>query len=450
MSIVRSKTALLALALIAIAGVLALALNGKLGGQAAPTIATERLEAAIAQQPTSKTDQLIWDYQERVRQSPDDLKAYAVLGGAYIQRARETGDPSYYGKAEEVYAAALTRDPQNIEALIGKGALALARHQFREALELGEQARAINPHIARIYGVIGDAQIELGMYEQALETIQTMVDMRPDLSSYSRVSYLRELHGDMEGAIESMQWAVSAGGPNAENTEWVRVQLGHLYFNTGDLTSAEREYQHALARLPDYVYALAGLGRVRAAQGRNDEAIDLYNQAITRMPLPEFVIGLGETFESLGRQPDAAKQYELVRAMQQLFKANGVDTDLELALFEADHGADPQIAVALARAAYERRPGIKGADTLAWALFKAGQVNEARRYADESLRLGTRDALTLYHAGMIAQAQNDTAAAREHLTQALAINPHFSPLYAPLARQALAQLSTAANTNVDP
>lgn len=406
--------------------------------------AAEQLQAAASQRPVNKTDQVIWDYQELVRTTPNNLNAYSVLGNAYIQKARETGDPTLYAKAETVFQEALKRDPKDFEALIGKGSLALARHEFREALELGEQARVLAPFVPRVYGVIADAQIELGMYDEAVATIQKMVDMRPDLSSYSRVSYARELYGDLPGAIEAMTMAVNAGGPTAENTEWTRVQLGNLYFNTGDLANAEKQYLASLSRLPDYVPALAGLGRVRAAQGNTAEGVDLLNQAIARMPLPEFVIALGEIQDAAGQQEAAARQYALVRAMQQLFKANGVDTDLELALFDADHGSDPQAAAALARAAYERRPGVKAADTLAWALFKAGQLDEAQHYATEALKLGTKDALVLYHAGMIAQARGDSTAARVHLEQALKINPHFSPLYARQAQQALNQLNAAA------
>jgi tetratricopeptide (TPR) repeat protein len=409
------------------------------------TIATQQLQAAAGRRPVDKTDQVIWDYQERVRQSPDDVQSYAVLGAAYVQKARDTGDPAYYGKAEAVFGQARRRDPENIEALIGAGTLANARHQFREALRIGEQARAINPTVPRIYGVIADAQIELGMYDEAIVTLQTMIDLRPDLSSYSRIAYARELHGDLQGAIEAMQQAVTAGGPATENSAWVRVQLGNLYFTQGDLARAEQEYQRTLVVLPDYVYAQAGIGRVRAAQGKLDEAIGFYQSAIGRMPLPEFVIALGEIQQAAGRDAEAARQYELVRAMQQLFNANGVDTDLELALFDADHGHDPAGTVALARAAYARRPSVKAADTLAWALFKAGQADEARRYADEALRLGTHDPLMLYHAGAIAEAQGDSAAARDFLTRALERNPDFSPLYAPQARQALASLSTAAS-----
>jgi tetratricopeptide (TPR) repeat protein len=374
-----------------------------------------------------------------VRREPDNADAGAVLGAAYLQKARESGDPTYYARAEAVLDAVLGQDPQHVEALIGKGTLALARHSFREALTIGERARAINPRVSRVYGVIADARIELGMYPEAVETIQTMVDLRPDLASYSRVAYARELHGDLDGAIEAMDLAVRAGGPTLENTEWTRVQLGNLLFARGDLRGAERQYLRSLAALPNYVHALAGLARIRAAEGQTDAAAELYREAIERVPLPEFVIGLGETLEAAGHTEEAREQYELVRAMQRLLAANGVDADLELALFEADHG-DPQHALAMARDAYARRPGIKAADTLAWALYRAGAYDEARRYADEALRLGIQDSLLHYHAGMIARAQGDEEVARRHLEQALALNPNFAPLQAEAARSALEQL----------
>jgi tetratricopeptide (TPR) repeat protein len=403
--------------------------------------AANQLRAAAGQRPVSRTDQIVRDYQEAVRRSPQSADARAILAGASIQKARETGDPSYYGKSAQMIDEALAINPEHLDALIGKGALALARHQFREALAIGEQARALNGRVPQIYGVIADAQLELGMYDEAVATIQTMVNMRPDLSSYTRVSYARELYGEVDGAIEAMGMALRAGSPAVENVEWTRSQLGNLHFGRGDLAGAEQVYLTSLQRDPQYVFALAGLARVRAAQGSYNQAVELYRAAIARVPLPEFVIALGELAESAGQHEEAARQYQLVRAMQQLFRANGVDTDLELALFEADHGADPQAALAIARLAFERRPGIKAADTLAWALYRAGRHDEAAGYAEQALRLGTRDAAMLFHAGMIAAARGERAAARGYLDQALALNPYFSPLQAPLAHQTLAGLA---------
>ena len=199
----------LALAGAAIVLVVVLSRQGALPGQSP---IAQQLSNTAAQRPVNRTDRLIWDTQEVLRENPNSVDAYAVLASLYVQKARDTGDPSFYAKAQSVLDEALKRDPQNVETLIGAGTLANARHLFREALQLGKQAKAINPTVPRIYGVIADAQTELGMYDQAVQTLQTMIDMRPDLSSYSRISYAREPHGDMEGAIESMQESVTAGG----------------------------------------------------------------------------------------------------------------------------------------------------------------------------------------------------------------------------------------------
>jgi len=395
----------------------------------------------VAPAPIERSDEgAIAKLQDRIRRNPEDTPAYAQLGLALLQRVRETADPTLYPRAEAAFAEALKRDPQQFDALLGEGSLALSRHQFADALRWGERASALNPYNAPAYGIIGDTRTELGQYEAAAATIQKMVDTRPDLNSYSRVSYVRELHGDTAGAIQAMQQAVEAGGQLSEATLWTQVQLGHLYFNRGELTNAEQTYTAALEARADYVYALAGIARVRAAQGRYDEAIGAYQEIVKRLPLPEFVIALGDIYEATGRPAEAKRQYDLVRAMQQLNISAGVDVDMELSLFDADHGADPAATVDRARASYARRPSIYGADALGWALYHAGDYAEARRYSQEAMRLGTRDAVLYYRAGMIAYDLGDRATARADLEQALAINPFFSVRYAPTARATLEKL----------
>ena len=414
-----------------------------------PTANVDRADRSAPRPVVNDTDQLIWTYQERIKDFPDDVASYAILGAAYLQRARETGDPAYYRKAEAVLDEALKRDPQHVEALIGMGTLALARHQFRDALALGEQARSINPTIPRIYGVIADAQIELGLYAEAVQSIQTMVDMRPDLSSYSRVSYARELHGDVEGAIAAMQSAVTAGGPTAENTNWTRVQLGHLFLNQGDWVSAETTYRQALAAQPGYVHAEAGLARIYAARREFDQAVQLYTEVVQRMPLAEYVIALGEVYEASGRHAEAQSQFDLVHAIEQLNAANGVDTDLEMVLFTADHLQDQSAEEALARArrAYDKRPTLYAADALAWTLYRAGRYSEAYAWSQRALRLGTQDALLFFHAGMIARETGRIGEARAYLRRALRINPDFSLRYRDVARDTLSALDRRAIMN---
>jgi tetratricopeptide (TPR) repeat protein len=396
----------------------------------------------VIERASGSTGELVAQLQSRLRSNPDDWQAYSQLGLAYLQAARESGDPTFYQKAEQALKTALESEPEDYAAAGGMGALALARHQFREALDWGKRAQSINPERAYAYGVIADAQIELGHYQEAIQTLQTMVNLQPDMSSYARISYIRELHGDVEGALEIMGWAVDAGTPNLENTAWTRTQLGNLYFNNGQIERAAREYKRTLEDYPGYVYALAGLGRVYAAQDRQAEAIGLLGKAIEKSPLPEFVIALAEIYESQGQMEKAQEQFQLLQVIQELYRANGVDVDLEIDLFNADHAIDLEKTLSDARLAFERRPSIYAADVLAWVLFQNGRCEEARQYSQEALRLGTKDALKYFHAGMIAHCLGDDHTAQRYLKQALAINPFFSIRYATEAQRLLETLAT--------
>lgn len=387
------------------------------------------------------TEAIISRLQAYLQANPEATAAYAELGLAYLQRVRETGDVAYYGLAEQAMSEALAREPKQLNALIGQGALALAQHRFQQALEWGEQAQAVNPFRAEVLGIMTDALVELGRYDEAVEMAQEMVDLRPDLASYSRVAYLRELHGDTAGAIAAMHAAVDAGQPGSEGTSWTQVELGHLFFNSGDLEQAEENYRQALRLRPEYPFALGGLARVQAARGNYEAAIDLYKLLLMRLPLPEFAIRLGELYEAAGQIPLAQEQYELVRLIQQLNAGAGMDVDLELALFEADHGANPAAALQMAREALDRRPSVVAADVLAWSLYRNGEYEAAWEYSQQALRLGTRDANFHYHAGMIAYALGDEQAARQHLSETLAINPYFSTLQASQVHELLEQLA---------
>lgn len=394
------------------------------------------MSAAPAQPATLESEMA--RLQARLKANPDDTNSYALLGMLMLQKARESADAAWYAQAEAAFNKVLKHDAQQQDALIGMGLLALSRHEFSQAAQWGERAIAVNPYRAQAYGVLGDAQVELGEYDAAVKTIQKMVDTRPDIASYSRVSYLRELHGDVAGSIDAMRRAVNAGAPGAEGTLWAQVQLGLLYFNRGDLQVTEVLFGNVLAQQANYAPAQAAIARLRAAQNRTDEALALYQTVISRVPLPQYAIELGELYDHLGRRADAQAQYDLVRAIQQINTNAQMNTDLEMALFEADHG-NSERAVVLAREAYRRRPGIHGADALAWALYRDGHFSEARALIREALKLGTQDAMLHYHAGMIAL-QFDAHEARQHLQTALAINPYFSVYHAPIAEQALMKL----------
>ena len=349
----------------------------------------------------SSNEQLISSMEEKVKRQPGDAKANAMLGQAYLQRARESGDPGYYTKAEILFERALKTQPQAIEAMSGKASLLMARHNFREARDLARHAIETNPDVVATYGVLTDALVELGDYAEAIRTLEIMVRKKPNLSSYSRVSYIRELHGDIDGAIEAMKMAIDSGAPHAENTAWCMVQLGNLYLNKGEPDQAVASYERALAHFPDYAYATAGLARADEARGDLAAAVEHYKRAMDRIPLAEFAMSLGRVYTQLGRDNDAKPQFELVDAIQRLYESNGVAMDIEMALFNADRGRNLEEAVAVAKSEWLSRKSVRVADVYAWTLYRTGRYEEAREMMRDALRLGTRDPLFLHHAEVI-------------------------------------------------
>ncbi|HET6261865.1 MAG TPA: tetratricopeptide repeat protein, partial [Chloroflexia bacterium] len=342
-----------------------------------PTVDAEALLATGGQATDGYTDRVISDMQARLKSEPGDYKAHASLGVAYQQKARETNDPAYYSEAEKSFIQALQLKPDDYNSLAGMGALELSRHNFTSALDWANRAQRVIPDKAYAYGVAGDAHIELGNYDEAVAAFQKMVDLRPDLSSYARVSYARELHGDVDGAIQAMQQAVAAGGPAAENTAWCRVQLGHLFFNSNRLDYAEKIYVDALAGYPGYTHAQAGLAQVRWAQGKTAEAIDLYKQANASVPLPQYIAALGDIYASTGDKQAATEQYDLVRYIYDLQRKGGVVVDVEQAAFYADHDMHLDEALKLAQTAAQGRNDVNTLNALAWALYKNGRHEEA-------------------------------------------------------------------------
>ncbi len=390
------------------------------------------------------TDAVIAQAQARLHASTTDSRAMDTLAGAYLQKVREVGDPGYYPKVESLLTSALRANPHDGQAATLMGSLALARHQFHDAARWGRQGSSELPSAASPLGVLVDAQTQLGDYQSAVATCQQMVNLKPDLSSYARVSYLRELNGDIPGAIDAMQRAVEAGGPVPENVAYTRTLLGTLYFNSGRIDEAASEYQQTLTEDPGYPAALAGIGRVRATQRRYAEAIDLYKKAVATYPLPDVVIALGDVYAVGGDSASAGRTYDLARAELKLYQANGVDLDAELALFEIDHGGDVNAALAGAEQALADRPNVVVDDVVAWARFRAGNLQGALVASRSALRLGGRDALFYYHRGTIENALGMRTEARHDLAAALSINPNFSLLHQAEAARLLSSLGGAA------
>ncbi|MEA2558343.1 MAG: hypothetical protein QOG88_1881 [Actinomycetota bacterium] len=400
---------------------------------------TDTAEAGALVPSGASLAQTISNLQARVRAVPRDWRASANLGLAYVQQARITADPSYYPKAQGILRTSLaTNTDENYAAMVGMASLAAARHDFSGALRWGERAKAIDPYNGNVYGVIGDAQIELGRYPDAFATFQKMVNTLPGLSSYSRVSYARELQGDIPGAIRSMKAAAKVAS-SPSDAAWASNQLGELYFNSGQLDRAEAAYRRATGLDPTFVPAVAGMGKVAWARGDLSGAIRHYTDATQRYPLPDYLIALGDLYRADGDVIAAQQQYDVLHAEEQIFAANGVNMDLEIALFQADHG-DPAAALEAARAEWGRRHSILVADAYAWALYRTGHLSEAAHYSKKALALSTQSALLEFHAGMIQLKLGNRAAGIALLQRAESTNPHFSIMWSPVAATTLARL----------
>ncbi len=368
-----------------------------------------------------------------LRAHPADAKSYTLLGLAYQQRARETGNPAYYTKSEQALDRARKLAPRDATTASARGSLALARHRFGEALVLGREAVRLAPYTARNYGVLGDALVELGRYDEAFHVFDRMSSLRPDLSSYSRISYARELLGRPHAAKQAMTLALDAAGGQPEPTAWVETQLGKLAWSRGRAGEAEAHYRAALSILPGYVYALEPLALVQEAKGRHRAALSLARRAAEALPLPQTVATLGDLYARHGRPRAARQQYTLVGVIRRLLVANGVRTDLEIAQFDADHGVSLGRALVAARQARRARPSIDGDDVLAWALERNRRCTEALAYSRRALRLGTHDALKYFHRGMIERCLGHES--RSWFVKAVRLNPHFSLLWSQLARR---------------
>lgn len=428
------------LAVVAMASALFLGagIGWPIGSKDAP-VATDDSFAGIK---SGDPDAVIASLQKHLALQPKDAAGWASLGAQYVAQARITSEPTYYPKAEQALQKSLSVSPtDNFQAAIGMGALTAARHDFTAALTWADRALAISTSNPEALEVKVDAQVELGHYDEAAKTAEAADNVRPGISTYTRLSYLAELHGDTKEATRLMRLALEdATLPN--DKAFTHLHLAQLARQNADSTTAAAEYAAALRAVPDYVPALAGQALLAGTSGRTAQAVTLWDTVVAKMPLPEYLLAYGELLESTGRKEEAQAQYDVVAASAALARANGVNFDLEIAHYEADHGS-PATALTVAQAEWKRRHSISAADALGWALHAAGRDAEAVPYLVQATRLGTKDSRVLYHLGMAQIGASMPADAVKSLKRALALDPGFSPLYAPAARRALASLGSS-------
>jgi tetratricopeptide (TPR) repeat protein len=407
----------------------------------------------LAQQ--NATDDLIKSLQARVKRAPEDYAGYAGLGAAYLQKGRETSDAADYEFAKGALEKSLdlvSNDPAAAFAMTQMAVVCMAEHRFEDALTWAQKALALGSGDPSPWAIAGDALADMGDYEGASEAysrLKSSYGSEDEKLAFSyqrdsRMSFLRFVAGDTQGAIQLMSSAVRTAMETHmpdENIAWSQYQLGEELFLAGETNAAEKAYLASLDECPNYYRALAGLAKVRASQGRYVDAVKLYKEAIARVPYPEYAAALGDIYHKLGQFEDAKKQYELVEFIGYLSQVNQQIHNRDLALFYADHELKLRESLALAQKELEVRRDIYTWDVLAWSMFKNDKLQGAAEGISHALEQGTKDPQLFFHAGMIYERLGDSLKAKEYLRRALDINPHFHILYSTTATETLARLT---------
>ncbi len=374
---------------------------------------------------------------DKLKADTGDAQAYLNLATAYITEGRVTGNSSYYSNAtmkvldKALNGEVITKD-QRFQALSLKSTVLLNMHQFKQALDAASEGMALNIYNAAIYGALVDANVELGHYDAAVKYCDQMLGIRPDLRSYSRASYLRQLYGDNRGAIDAMKMAVDAGVPGVEQTEWARVNLGDLYLNIGNADSASLIYRTSLVYRPNYPFAQMGMARVARARKNYDEAIGHTKDAIRTISESAFIAYLADLYELKGDAAQADKvRHDVVDLLEKgekeqsknaLIPHNG-NRELALAYLNIK---DYDKALSFAKKDYDMRPdNIDANDLMAWISYRKGDLANAKMYAAKTDITHTRNANLLYKTAMIYAKAGDAVRADTTRKLAMSISPYI-------------------------
>jgi len=368
--------------------------------------------------PPSSTDGLrgrVAEMEERLRTNPDDTAASVSLADALLRQARATGDSRPAGRAATVLERALREAPGTYDALRLLGAVQLSLHRFSDALDAGKRARDMRPDDAWNYGVMGDAQLELGDYQEAFASFEGMMRLRPGPTAYARIAYARELTGNLAGALTAMEMAYSAtSSQDPEARAWYATQLGELELKLGRPVDAERRFREALYTFPAYPLAMIGAGKVKVAMGEPDRALAIYVDQFSRTPTLDLASRIGDLHRDAGRSGQAEHFYVLAEDLAGPIPAQ---TEATLALFLAEHDRKLDVALDVARRVAERRHDIVTEHALAWTYYKLGRINDASAAMKRALRTGSRDDLLLSHAALIQRDANTGLVLVDHKEQ---------------------------------
>jgi tetratricopeptide (TPR) repeat protein len=394
---------------------------------------------AFAQATLTPAERTIAQAKKLIEKNAGDFEAYNALALALSRRARETSDVQYYAQAEQAIEKSFEISPGNFDGERTRVWLLLGKHEFAAALEAAARLNKNKPDDVMVYGFLTDANVELGNYDAAEAAAQRMLDLRPgSIPGLTRAAYLRELFGDIDGALDLMNTAYQSTPPGElEDAAWILTQMAHLRLATGNLQAAEELLREALAKFPGYHYALGNLAKVRIQQKRFDEAVELLRQRYSAAPHAENLYDLAEALQRAGNAGEARNTFVEFERKSLLESDRADNSNRELIFYYADHAHRPAKALAVARREFARRHDVYTLDAYAWALYRSRQYTEARKQIEAALAVGVRDSSLFRHAGEIALEGKDPVAGKRYLGQAAKLNA----LGSDAAHASLARLS---------
>jgi tetratricopeptide (TPR) repeat protein len=377
--------------------------------------------ALVPQQGNREIDRQIKSLQEEARSKSEPAEVMKRLGWAFVTNARISCDPGYYKLAEQCAICIRAKYGDDPDALLLQGHILQSLHRFKDAEPIARKLVRVR-RVSSDYGLLGDLRMEQGDLAEAISAYQQMVDLRPDLQSYTRVAHMRWLRGDLDGAIEVMRLAVTAGSPSEpEPTAWAYTRLGNYELQAGNGAIAANSANLALEFAQNYAAGLLLRGRILLVQGNWAEAVECLQRAVTLNPLPEYQWTLADALRKANRFSTAEDVED------QLVRSGAVNDPRTLSLYLATRGQQIQRAFDLAQAELNTRADVFTLDALAWACKANGRLAEARGYSERSLREGTQDARLYYHAGSIALAMGNYTYAGESFKRADAIHQTLMP-----------------------
>ncbi len=422
------------------------AMCGALSGQAGFAQADRPLTGlqnryTLAELKGMKTDDRISFLQGKLKTQPNDERLEGLLAGAFLQKLRETIDPVYLRNAAGVVDRMLSANPKSYMALRLENEIDMQRHDFPKVAARARELLDRNPSDSGTVGLLGDALMELGKYDEAGEVYKRMVELSPNLFSYNRLAYHRFVTGNAAEALSWMSEAVHAGSDSPENLAWCLVEFGDLLFKTGHEEEAKAAYKQALSSFPDYHRANAALGRLLAAEGDYSGAMEHVKKAQAAVPFPDYAAILEALYRRDGKTEEANRQIDLIDMIDKLMKVNGETMNRNLAAILSDEDRKLDRALELAQVEFTVRNDVFTWDALSWVEYKRKSYAEAAAGSEKALALNTPDPMLYYHAGMIDIALGRKDAASRHLGRALSLSPKFDFRYAPEAKRVVQSLS---------